>query len=226
MQSYQIRIVKDIKTFMELNYDDKFIYFDKSDFTTIYLMIIGPKGTPYEDGFLFFKVEFPINYPYSSPKVEFLNKDKRVRIHPNLYTCGKVCLSILGTWSGPAWKETMSLNTVALSIQSLLNENPLNNEPAWYNKTLSNNSCKDYYVFCTYNKYKLLINDVLDNKFKCSEYFKKEIDELFNKNKENLENNLLSYKNIYGKYILKNKPYSSMNNEYDFNNLILKKNEN
>ena len=27
----------------------------------------------------------------------------QVRFNPNLYNCGKVCLSLLGTWSGPGW---------------------------------------------------------------------------------------------------------------------------
>lgn len=27
----------------------------------------------------------------------------RVRFNPNLYACGKVCLSLLGTWTGPSW---------------------------------------------------------------------------------------------------------------------------
>lgn len=31
-----------------------------------------------------------------------------VRFNPNLYNCGKVCLSLLGTWSGPSWDPTTS----------------------------------------------------------------------------------------------------------------------
>ena len=33
---------------------------------------------------------------------------------------GKVCLSILGTWSGPSWTHTMDITIVLLTIQSLL----------------------------------------------------------------------------------------------------------
>ena len=43
----------DIKSLWICSYEDKFIYFDKSNFMEIYLMIVGPKGTPYEDGMLF-----------------------------------------------------------------------------------------------------------------------------------------------------------------------------
>lgn len=32
----------------------------------------------------------------------------RCRFNPNLYNCGKVCLSLLGTWSGPSWDPATS----------------------------------------------------------------------------------------------------------------------
>lgn len=31
-----------------------------------------------------------------------------VRFNPNLYQCGKVCLSLLGTWQGPSWDPATS----------------------------------------------------------------------------------------------------------------------
>ena len=55
-------------------------------------------------------------------------------VNPNLYENGKVCLSILGTWSGPGWTTACTLSSVLLSIQSLLNENPIHNEPGWENE--------------------------------------------------------------------------------------------
>ena len=222
MNTSKKRLVMDIKSFIELSYDDKFIYFDKSNFMKIYLMIIGPKGSPYEDGFLFFELIFNDKYPFDPPKVTFLNMNQNVRIHPNLYSNGKVCLSILGTWQGPKWLPTMSLNTIALTIQSILGDNPLNNEPAYYKKTLSSSYCKDYLIFCLYNKYVILLNDVIEDKYEVCKYFKKEINEIYKKNKNNLNNNLLSYKNIYGKYILKKKAYYNMKNEVNFNNLFIK----
>lgn len=45
----------------------------------------------------------------------------RVRFNPNLYNCGKVCLSLLGTWQGPGWDPIRStLLQVLVSIQSLI----------------------------------------------------------------------------------------------------------
>lgn len=216
------RVVMDIKSFLDYGYIDKYIYFDKSNFMDIYLMIVGPKGTPYEDGMLFFHLKFSDKYPYEPPSVKFLNMVNSVRIHPNLYTNGKVCLSILGTWPGPKWLPTMSLNTIALTLQSILGDNPLNNEPAYYNNSLKCSYCKDYLAFCIFNKYKILVNDVIENKFGVCKYFKKEIEDVYKKNKESLKNNLLSYKQVYGNYIISKKAYYDMNNNLDFNTISLK----
>ena len=64
--------------------------------------------------------------------------NKRTRFNPNLYTGGKVCLSILGTWSGPGWTPCLSTSEVLLSIQSLMNSNPIQNEPGYENLTVEN----------------------------------------------------------------------------------------
>jgi hypothetical protein len=44
-----------------------------------------------------------------------------VRFNPNLYNCGKVCLSLLGTWSGEKWDPAVSnINQVLQSICYLI----------------------------------------------------------------------------------------------------------
>ncbi|KAK4782899.1 hypothetical protein SAY86_007273 [Trapa natans] len=95
--------------------------------------IVGAAGTPYHDGLFFFDISFPSNYPASPPRVHY--KSFGVRINPNLYSSGKVCLSLLNTWSGKKterWDPNGStILQVLLSIQALvLNENPYFNEPA------------------------------------------------------------------------------------------------
>lgn len=92
-------------------------------------MIVGPGDTPYENGFYFFDLQVPDNYPMHPPHVDFRTGDGRVRFNPNLYVEGKVCLSILGTWSGPSWTTSCNVRTVLVSIQSLLHEHPIQNEP-------------------------------------------------------------------------------------------------
>ncbi|TVU23015.1 hypothetical protein EJB05_32741 [Eragrostis curvula] len=96
--------------------------------------IVGPKGTPYHDGLFFFDVHFPSSYPSRPPLVYYHSGG--LRINPNLYNCGKVCLSLLGTWSGHGceqWNPAQStMLQVLVSIQALiLNEKPYFNEPGY-----------------------------------------------------------------------------------------------
>ena len=96
----------------------------------VHALIIGPFDTPYEGGFFYFIINFPDDYPHQPPKAKLMTTGGgTVRFNPNLYANGKVCLSILGTWSGPSWSPVQSLSSVLLSIQSLMNEKPYHNEP-------------------------------------------------------------------------------------------------
>jgi len=61
-------------------------------------LITGPEETPYGFGAFLFDIHLT-DYPRLAPKVKFLTTGGgRVRFNPNLYNCGKVCLSLLGTW--------------------------------------------------------------------------------------------------------------------------------
>lgn len=97
------------------------------------VLITGPVDTPYQHGIYLFDVHLH-RYPATAPKVKFLTTDNgRVRFNPNLYNCGKVCLSLLGTWSGPGWISGQStLLQVLISIQALiLVPEPYYNEPGY-----------------------------------------------------------------------------------------------
>tara|TARA_B100000683_G_scaffold247453_1_gene259927 strand:+ start:968 stop:1807 length:840 start_codon:yes stop_codon:yes gene_type:complete len=128
------RIVQDIK---EVTNDSSLcqngIYYEHNmdNFMHGDAMLIGPKDTPYEHGLFFFHFEFPSDYPFSPPTVKFHNhtKSKRVRMNPNLYENGRVCLSLLNTWAGEPWSACQSIRSVLLSLVTVLNEKPLLNEP-------------------------------------------------------------------------------------------------
>ncbi|XP_050368961.1 LOW QUALITY PROTEIN: uncharacterized protein LOC126787070 [Argentina anserina] len=97
-------------------------------------VIIGAEGTPYHDGLFFFDVSFPSNYPNVPPHVQYHSGG--LRLNPNLYACGKVCLSLLNTWSGnpkEMWIQGVStILQVLVSIQGLiLNTKPYFNEPGY-----------------------------------------------------------------------------------------------
>lgn len=136
------RIVrKDIKELKENKLENLgiFVEFNEENLLEAKAMIIGPKDSVYEGGILFFKFVFPNNYPFSPPDVCYISMNN-VRIHPNLYTKyhksghGKICLSILGTWSGPKWTSVMDISTVLLTIQSILDDKPLLHEPGITNE--------------------------------------------------------------------------------------------
>ena len=131
------RLLKDVKQIIKNPLTDNGIYYshDESDMMKGYAMIIGPSDTPYFGGFYFFKFDFPCDYPFSPPKVTYMTNDGFTRFNPNLYKCGKVCVSILNTWSGDKWSSCQTLNSVLLTLCSLLNDAPLENEPGQSKKS-------------------------------------------------------------------------------------------
>ncbi|KAF1821084.1 uncharacterized protein K489DRAFT_323009 [Dissoconium aciculare CBS 342.82] len=106
-----------------------------SDVRHLRALIIGPCDTPYEFGFFEFDLHFPRDYPIRSPEVRCITTNSgRTRFNPNIYAEGKVCLSILGTWRGEhgeQWSSAQGLESVLLSIQSLMSPNPYENEPGF-----------------------------------------------------------------------------------------------
>lgn len=102
-------------------------------------MIVGPPGTPYQDAVFLFDLQLPPEFPQQPPSVHYLSHGQR--INPNLYENGKVCLSLLGTWTGrlscELWNPAESnVLQVLISIQGLvLCEMPYFNE-AGYDKQL------------------------------------------------------------------------------------------
>lgn len=131
------RLLKDVKQIIKNPLTDNGIYYshDESDMMKGYAMIVGPSDTPYFGGFYFFKFDFPYDYPFSPPKVTYMTNDGFTRFNPNLYKCGKVCVSILNTWSGDKWSSCQTLNSVLLTLCSLLNDAPLENEPGQSKKS-------------------------------------------------------------------------------------------
>jgi len=125
------RLRNDIVTIIKNPLNDNGIYYKHSedDLLKGYAMIIGQEDTPYFGGYYFFELCFPNDYPYSPPKVIFCTNGNGIRMNPNLYTCGKVCVSILNTWTGESWNSCQTVSTILLTLSTLLCNNPLLNEP-------------------------------------------------------------------------------------------------
>jgi len=118
-------------------YSSIFVRADEERMDVLKAVITGPKDTPYSLGCFLFDIYFPPSYPNDPPLCNLeTTGNGTVRFNPNLYNCGKVCLSLLGTWHGDAaskWNSSSStLHQVLVSIQALiLVEHPYYNEPAY-----------------------------------------------------------------------------------------------
>jgi ubiquitin-protein ligase len=121
---------------LPIHYDSAiFLRVDENKPMIMRALITGPAGTPYDSGCFIFDIYTSSNYPTSAPDVWFMNHGG-FRLNPNLYADGKVCLSILGTYIGPAasssekWNATSTLSQVFISIQAqILIDLPWYNEP-------------------------------------------------------------------------------------------------
>lgn len=127
-----------ISTSLPLNFSSSvFVRIDEQHMDVMRALITGPDDTPYAGGCFLFDIYFPSTYPNTPPLVNLQTTGAgSVRFNPNLYNCGKVCLSLLGTWSGSEsenWnKDTSTLLQVLVSIQSLiLVPHPFFNEPGY-----------------------------------------------------------------------------------------------
>ncbi|KAI8843760.1 Ubiquitin-conjugating enzyme E2 11 [Chytriomyces hyalinus] len=93
--------------------------------------IEGPVGTVYEGLTYKLSMRFPMTYPYNAPTIKF----ETPMYHPNVDTAGNICLDILKE----KWSAVYNVQTVLLSLQSLLgepnNDSPLNGQAAdlWSN---------------------------------------------------------------------------------------------
>jgi ubiquitin-protein ligase len=130
-----------LKNDLPVNWDSSVILrYIPSNTNMITFIISGPKDTPYHNALFEFHAYFPNGYPTEVPLVNInTTGNGKVRFNPNLYACGKVCLSLLGTWSGSkgeSWIPNIStFNQVIISIQSLiLVDEPFYNEPGYEQK--------------------------------------------------------------------------------------------
>ena len=196
------RILTDIKELSEEYNEFIHIYYDESNLKNIKALIIGPQDTPYEDGFYFFDINIPDNYPFNHPSVDFKTINGDIRFNPNLYETGKVCLSIIGTWDGPKWSAIQSLKSLLLSIQSLLNENPINNEPSFELINPIDSKAVDYNDYIKYNNYYFAMYEMLINKNYFGKiYFNSIIENYFIKNFNKIINKLNDLKKNDNKII-------------------------
>ena len=85
---------------------------DDSDMFKWDASLTGPENSPFEGGTFNLSIEFPKDYPFKPPKVEFTTKV----YHPNVKSTGTICLDILKD----AWSPDISVSQILIAIQNLL----------------------------------------------------------------------------------------------------------
>ena len=152
-----------------------FLRVDENNPRAMRALITGPPDTPYDSGIFIFDIYLPPNYPTEVPMVNFTNTGNK-RFNPNLYNCGKVCLSILGTYVGPTasqtekWNTSSTLYQVLISIQGqILVEQPYFNEPGYQNsyKTPTGDKASEEYNknITLFTMQHAMYELMMDNKF-------------------------------------------------------------
>lgn len=102
------------------------IELNNNNFYNWNVLIFGPMGTIFEGGIFKCNILFSQNYPNEAPKITFVTKLP----HPNIYTNGTICISILHNGVdefgyeniNERWNPSHSVNSILLSIISILNE--------------------------------------------------------------------------------------------------------
>ena len=151
----------------EKGYNDSDIYFGFNNSEKIdnefKILTIGSRDidNPYFGGFFFFAGKFPDQYPFFPPYILAKTQGKHTRFHPNYYSCGKCCLSILGTWSGPPWTSCQNIGTTSQALKSLFIENPITQEPSW--EKCTDTRAARYAAVVEYRTLEIAVLDILDN---------------------------------------------------------------
>jgi ubiquitin-conjugating enzyme E2 Z len=218
------RLLKDVKQILKNPLTENGIYYvhDDTDMMKGYALIIGPSDTPYFGGNYFFELNYPADYPHSPPKVKYCTNGNNIRFNPNLYACGKVCISLLNTWRGDQWTSCQTISTVLLTLCTLLCSDPLLNEPGVDKK---HNDMINYTEIINFSNINIAVCDIIEKKegvflpfFEnfypfvrenfIQNYYK--LLQIANKKNDEFKNQLVNFKT----------GYYSMNVTVDYNKLI------
>ncbi|KAJ0931536.1 putative ubiquitin-conjugating enzyme E2, ubiquitin-conjugating enzyme/RWD [Helianthus annuus] len=76
--------------------------------------IVGAPETPYHDCLFFFDIFLPPEYPHEPPMMHYVSGG--LWVNPNLYESGRICLSLLKTWTGTGTETSNPDGSTILSI--------------------------------------------------------------------------------------------------------------
>uniref|UniRef100_A0AC35TH82 UBIQUITIN_CONJUGAT_2 domain-containing protein n=1 Tax=Rhabditophanes sp. KR3021 TaxID=114890 RepID=A0AC35TH82_9BILA len=95
------------KSFTNLEYDEANLLHWK--------LLLIPNKEPYNKGAFKISIDFPAEYPFKPPKVNFITKI----YHPNVDEKGQICLGIV---SNDQWKPAVKAEQVINCLLDLINE--------------------------------------------------------------------------------------------------------
>ena len=93
---------------------------DENDLFIWRATILGPEGSPYQNGLFNLSITLPPDYPFKAPKIIFTTKI----YHCNVNSNGAICLDILKD----NWSPALTISKALLSICSLMDD-PNPNDP-------------------------------------------------------------------------------------------------
>ncbi|RHZ73104.1 hypothetical protein CDV55_107739 [Aspergillus turcosus] len=147
-----LRITREIKHIQNNADLSLAVAYKDSDIRNVTAIVLGTPGTPYQFGLFEFSISFGkgrdagrfvticpesqtayiiSDYPATPPIVQITTTNGgRCRFGPNLYAGGKVCLT-WGGQRGEEWSSAQGLESILISIQSLMSNNPYENEPGY-----------------------------------------------------------------------------------------------
>merc|ERR1711997_465405 len=142
------KIMKEIKKNLPINIvtsinGSMFIRFDENNPRFLQALLTGLEDTPYANSCFLFDIYLCDDYPNKPLMIKHITKGAAKctanngpgGFSPNLHqSSGKVCLSLLGTWSGPGWEANKSnvyqlLSTLLLMVFGA--EHPYYMEPSY-----------------------------------------------------------------------------------------------
>ncbi|KAJ8327845.1 Ubiquitin-conjugating enzyme subunit, variant 3 [Batrachochytrium dendrobatidis] len=136
------------------------------DIFTWEIGVIGPPKTIYESGYFLSTMCFPSDYPFNPPSFKF----NRPFFHPNVYSDGRICISILhppgddplsGEKAEERWNPTQTVESILLSVVSLLND-PNCSSPANVDAGVMYRQDHDQYCLAVKNQVEISRRDIPD----------------------------------------------------------------
>ncbi|KAM3418152.1 hypothetical protein BST61_g6356 [Cercospora zeina] len=119
-------LMNEYKTLSKETWTDISLINDNIFEWSVALIVLNPDSI-YYGGYYKAKMTFPKNYPYEPPTFTFT----RPLWHPNVYTDGRLCISILhqpgedlmsGEDAGERWSPVQRVESVLISVLSLLDD--------------------------------------------------------------------------------------------------------